>query len=58
MKNSSKTSNNLDPLEVPISSSLAHLAYGDVSFTAWRKVKQEANKNEANLKSSTGNEEG
>lgn len=28
-------------LQVPLSSSLGHLAFGDIAFRAWRKVKKE-----------------
>lgn len=29
--------------KIPVSSSLGHLAYGDLAFTAWRKIKLEKN---------------
>lgn len=40
----------IDFSNMPLTSSLGHLAYGDLAFTAWRKLKKEHN-----LK--TGNEE-
>ena len=36
----------IDLLNVPLSSSLGHLAYGDLAFTAWRELKKKQNKKE------------
>ncbi|MBT8263492.1 MAG: hypothetical protein KJO05_11760 [Bacteroidia bacterium] len=33
----------IDFSNMPLSSSLGHLAYGDLAFTAWRKLKKEHN---------------
>ena len=45
-KNSGKMKK-LNPLHPPLNSSLGHLAYGHLAFTAWRKLKREKmNKNE------------
>ncbi|WP_432412875.1 hypothetical protein [Rasiella sp. SM2506] len=42
-----KKKSKIDFSNMPISSSLGHLAYGDLAFTAWRKIKFEKNsKNE------------
>ena len=35
---------------MPLLSSLGHLAYGDVAFTAWRKLKKEKNAKEEQKK--------
>jgi len=34
----------LDLNNIPLDSSLGHLAIGDIAFEAWRKMKQENNK--------------
>ncbi|MEZ4792700.1 MAG: hypothetical protein R2783_04325 [Gelidibacter sp.] len=34
--------------EIPLESNLGLLAYGDVAFTAWRKLKKESNKEDEN----------
>ncbi len=34
----------LDFSKIPIDSSLGLLAYGDIAFTAWRKLKKDLNK--------------
>lgn len=31
--------------DIPLESNLGLLAYGDLAFTAWRKIKAEKNKN-------------
>ncbi|GEQ86942.1 hypothetical protein ULMS_24500 [Patiriisocius marinistellae] len=36
-------SKGLDPLRPTINSSLAHLAYGHLSFVAWRELKKKSN---------------
>lgn len=33
--------------EIPIDSSLGLLAYGDIAFTEWRKIKKEKNAEES-----------
>ncbi|MDA9276849.1 hypothetical protein N9P56_00565 [Flavobacteriaceae bacterium] len=33
----------VDFSKMPVSSSLGHLAYGDLAFTAWRKIKVDKN---------------
>ena len=33
----------IDFTNMPLSSSLGHLAYGDLAFSAWRKIKKEQN---------------
>lgn len=38
-----KNYKNIDFSNMPLSSSLGHLAYGDLAFTAWRKLKKENN---------------
>ena len=35
---------------MPLTSSLGHLAYGDLAFTAWRKLKKEHNLNQEDEK--------
>tara|TARA_A100000171_G_scaffold52284_1_gene69925 strand:+ start:11150 stop:11296 length:147 start_codon:yes stop_codon:yes gene_type:complete len=40
-----KIKKEIDFSKMPISSSLGHLAYGDLAFTAWRKIKKEKNRN-------------
>ncbi|MCW5520050.1 hypothetical protein J1N09_09385 [Aureitalea sp. L0-47] len=41
-----KKKREIDFSNMPLSSSLGHLAYGDLAFTAWRKLKKEQNLNE------------
>ena len=33
----------MDMSKIPLNSSLGHLAYGDIAFTAWREIKKENN---------------
>jgi len=40
----------IDFSNLPISSSLGYLAYGDLAFTAWRKIKKEHNLDKENEK--------
>jgi hypothetical protein len=42
MKKNSKGNIVFDPTQVPLESSLGHLAYGDLAFKAWRKLKIES----------------
>lgn len=35
----------IDISQIPVDGSLGLLAYGDIAFTAWRKIKQESAKN-------------
>ncbi|MBT8182873.1 MAG: hypothetical protein KJO53_14930 [Eudoraea sp.] len=45
-----KIKREIDFSNMPLSSSLGHLAYGDLAFTAWRKIKKEHNLNQENEK--------
>ena len=45
-----KKKKEIDFSKMPISSSLGHLAYGDIAFTAWRKIKKEHNAKKENEK--------
>jgi hypothetical protein len=40
-----KKKQKIDFSNMPLSSSLGHLAYGDLAFIAWRKLKKEHNLN-------------
>lgn len=35
----------MDISQIPVNGSLGLLAYGDIAFTAWRKIKQKSTKN-------------
>ena len=43
-----KVNNSPDFSDIPLSSSLAHLAYGDIAFKAWREKKKELRKKTVN----------
>jgi hypothetical protein len=45
-----KIKKEIDFSNMPLTSSLGHLAYGDLAFTAWRKLKKEQNLNKENEK--------
>ncbi len=49
-----KKSREIDFSNMPITSSLGHLAYGDLAFKAWRKIKVNSNREKIE---ENGNEE-